>query len=70
MQLSPATKDNIELAANFILNGGIVAFPTETVYGLGASASNEDAINRIYSIKQVNEKRITKYISMEEIKAR
>ena len=51
MQLSPATKDNIELAANLILNGGIVAFPTETVYGLGASASNEDAINRIYSIK-------------------
>ena len=55
MQLSPATKDNIELAANLILNGGIVAFPTETVYGLGASASNEDAINRIYSIKGISQ---------------
>lgn len=31
--------------------GGLVAFPTETVYGLGADASNESAISRIYEVK-------------------
>jgi L-threonylcarbamoyladenylate synthase len=33
------------------MNGGLVAFPTETVYGLGADASNEMAVARIYSVK-------------------
>ena len=34
----------IEKAATVIKNGGIVAFPTETVYGLGANALNEEAV--------------------------
>lgn len=32
-------------------SGGLVAFPTETVYGLGADASNDDAVRRIFSVK-------------------
>lgn len=43
---SPAT------AAQFIRNGGIVAFPTETVYGLGASIFDEKAIGKIFEAKQ------------------
>ena len=39
-----------DAAAN-LLAGGLVAFPTETVYGLGADACNPDAIARIYSVK-------------------
>jgi len=39
-----------DAAAN-LLAGGLVAFPTETVYGLGADASNADAVARIYSVK-------------------
>jgi L-threonylcarbamoyladenylate synthase len=39
-----------DAAAN-ILAGGLVAFPTETVYGLGADACNADAVARIYSVK-------------------
>jgi L-threonylcarbamoyladenylate synthase len=39
-----------DAAAN-LLAGGLVAFPTETVYGLGADASNEMAVARIYSVK-------------------
>jgi L-threonylcarbamoyladenylate synthase len=39
-----------DAAAN-LLAGGLVAFPTETVYGLGADACNEDAVVRIYSVK-------------------
>jgi L-threonylcarbamoyladenylate synthase len=39
-----------DAAANLLV-GGLVAFPTETVYGLGADACNADAVARIYSVK-------------------
>ena len=38
-------------AAASLLAGNLVAFPTETVYGLGADACNADAVERIYSVK-------------------
>ena len=38
-------------AANIIRQGGLVAFPTETVYGLGANALKEEAAERIYAAK-------------------
>jgi L-threonylcarbamoyladenylate synthase len=38
-------------AAGVLTNGGLVAFPTETVYGLGADACNAAAVARIYSVK-------------------
>lgn len=41
----------IERAARRLLDGGLVAFPTETVYGLGADAENVQAIARIYAAK-------------------
>lgn len=41
----------IKKAADIIYNGGIVAFPTETVYGLGANALNEDAVDKIFKAK-------------------
>ncbi|WP_244833697.1 L-threonylcarbamoyladenylate synthase [Clostridium sp. BJN0001] len=41
----------IEEAADIIKNGGIVAFPTETVYGLGADATNSDAVKKIFKAK-------------------
>jgi L-threonylcarbamoyladenylate synthase len=40
----------VDAAAN-LLAGGLVAFPTETVYGLGADACNADAVARIYAVK-------------------
>lgn len=42
----------MERAAALIRSGGVVAFPTETVYGLGANALDPKAIARIYEIKQ------------------
>ena len=39
-------------AAEFIKRGGIVAFPTETVYGLGANVFDENAIGKIFGAKQ------------------
>jgi L-threonylcarbamoyladenylate synthase len=41
----------MEDAAANLLAGGLVAFPTETVYGLGADACNADTVARIYSVK-------------------
>ena len=41
----------IRIAARFILEGKLVAFPTETVYGLGADALNEKAVRRIFEAK-------------------
>lgn len=41
----------INEAANIIKKGGIVAFPTETVYGLGANALNEEAVKKIFEAK-------------------
>ena len=47
----PATEENVEKAAKIIRAGGCVAFPTETVYGLGADAFNPSACARIFEIK-------------------
>ena len=46
------SKENIEYAANEIINGNIVAFPTETVYGLGADGLNPTAVAKIFEAKQ------------------
>jgi L-threonylcarbamoyladenylate synthase len=43
--------NEIEIAAGLISSGGLVAFPTETVYGLGADAENQEAVERIYLAK-------------------
>jgi L-threonylcarbamoyladenylate synthase len=48
---SRCTTDALQLAATSLLEGNLVAFPTETVYGLGADACNEMAVGRIYSVK-------------------
>lgn len=45
------TIEDIEKAAKVIAGGGLIAFPTETVYGLGADALNEDACRNIYAAK-------------------
>ena len=49
--ISNCTVDAINDAAAALIKGNLVAFPTETVYGLGADATNEDAIARIYKVK-------------------
>lgn len=46
-----SSKEDIEIAARIIRKGGLVAFPTETVYGLGANAFDADAVGRVYEAK-------------------
>ena len=49
--LDAEREEDIERAAQIIRQGGLVAFPPETVYGLGASALDADAARRIYAAK-------------------
>ena len=49
--VSDPTDDQIKNAAQALKDGHLVAFPTETVYGLGADATNEKAVSRVYSVK-------------------
>ncbi|UXM85036.1 L-threonylcarbamoyladenylate synthase [Methanococcus aeolicus] len=51
MKLKILNKNEIEIAANAIKDGDLVAFPTETVYGLGADALNPDAVEKIFKVK-------------------
>ncbi len=47
-----SVEKNIEQALRVLRRGGLVAFPTETVYGLGADALNRKAVARIFTVKQ------------------
>jgi len=47
-----SSNENIQKAAEEIISGGIVAFPTETVYGLGADGLNPTAVAKIFEAKQ------------------
>lgn len=51
METKCFNEDQIIDAARLIQNGEIVAFPTDTVYGLGADATNEDAVKKIFTAK-------------------
>ena len=45
------SKEDIKAAAEIIRQGGLVAFPTETVYGLGANALDPEAVGKVYKAK-------------------
>ena len=49
--MKPANAATMDEAAAILINGGLVAFPTETVYGLGADARNDRAVARIFAAK-------------------
>jgi len=49
--ISSCTLSSLKEAAKSLEQGNLVAFPTETVYGLGADATNKDAVARIYDVK-------------------
>jgi L-threonylcarbamoyladenylate synthase len=51
MDLGHKNEQKILFASSALIIGNLVAFPTETVYGLGADAANKDAVNKIYLAK-------------------
>ncbi len=52
LHLHATRPEDVERAAAILQAGGLVAFPTETVYGLGANALSAEAVERIFSAKQ------------------
>ena len=50
-KISSPDDSQLDEAAGILRNGGLVAFPTETVYGLGANALDSDAASKIYRAK-------------------
>jgi L-threonylcarbamoyladenylate synthase len=51
MTVLKATKNNIMVAARIVRRGGLVVYPTETVYGLGCDPFNVEAVKRILDVK-------------------
>jgi L-threonylcarbamoyladenylate synthase len=51
MTFLPVSPESLQQAAQILRNGGLVAFPTETVYGLGADAFNAEALVKIFEVK-------------------
>ncbi len=48
-------KDELEKALNVLQNGGIILYPTDTIWGIGCDATNTEAIKKIYALKQRDE---------------
>jgi len=67
--LNPSV-DRINRAAALIKAGEVVAFPTETVYGLGADATSDDAVKKIYAAKErpADNPLISHFASLDEIR--
>ena len=51
-RLSPESKEDIRRAVEVMNKGGIILYPTDTIWGLGCDATNPEAVKRIYEIKQ------------------
>lgn len=45
-------REDLEKALKVIRNGGVIIYPTDTIWGLGCDATNEEAVERIYRIKK------------------
>lgn len=50
--INQINKQELEECSNIIKNNGIIIFPTETVYGIGANATSEQAVRKIFEIKK------------------
>ena len=45
-------KNKLDIAKNLLSSGELVIFPTETVFGLGADATNDEAVKSIFKVKK------------------
>ena len=66
--LSLEDKRALEIAISMVQQGGVIAFPTDTVYGIGGSLSHPGALTRIYDIKgRSHEKPLPVLVSQPEV---
>ncbi|XP_075218454.1 threonylcarbamoyl-AMP synthase-like [Lycorma delicatula] len=50
-RLADVKQDAVELAVNFVEDGGVIALPTDTVYGFACDVQNDEAVKALYQIK-------------------
>ncbi len=49
--MDKAMKEDIRRALDVLNRGGVILYPTDTIWGIGCDATNEEAVSRVYSIK-------------------
>lgn len=59
-------EEDLKKALEVLRNGGIIVYPTDTIWGLGCDATNEDAVARIYGIKKRSDTK-TMLVLMENV---
>ena len=75
MQVIKKGPESAEIAVKILRNGGLVVYPTETLYGIGADATNQKAVDKLtkyknrpfgkpYSIAVVNKEMAEKYVDL------
>lgn len=52
------TEDDIKKAVEVMRNGGIILYPTDTIWGIGCDATNRDAVERIYKLKRRDDHKV------------
>lgn len=67
MKIIRATADNVLAASQIIKRGGVVVYPTDTVYGLGCDPFNIEAVRRIFEVKGEREKPLPVLVSGIEL---
>jgi len=55
----------IQYAAEILRNGGLVVYPTDTIYGIGADLFNKSAMDRIYKIKKTSAHKLLSFICQD-----
>lgn len=55
MKLTEDFKTELQKAVEVLKNGGIILYPTDTVWGIGCDATNADAVEKVYQLKQRSE---------------
>ena len=55
--ITKAWRDDVEKAIEVMLRGGVILYPTDTVWGIGCDATNVEAVQRVYDIKQRDDKK-------------
>ena len=61
-------QDEIKKAVEVLRNGGVILYPTDTVWGIGCDATNEEAVKRVYEIKKrVDSKALICLVDSEQI---
>ena len=57
MKYDKIIENNVEAAVETLRNGGVILYPTDTVWGLGCDAANAEAVAKIYALKQSENKK-------------